>query len=556
MPAARRTFSFVTPPEIEAGGTAEVPVAVVGAGPVGLSAALDLASRGHRVLLLDRDDVVSDGSRAICIAKRALEISDRLGIGDRLLEKGVKWNVGRVFFRDQEVYRFNLLPVDAQKFPAFVNIQQYYWEEYLIDRIADEPLIDLRWKNEVTGVEQDEDGVTLNVETPAGAYRVRAEWVIAADGAHSPMRSMLGLEFQGRIFEDHFLIADVRFKHEHPDERWFWFDPPFNPGQSALMHKQPDDVWRLDFQLGWDIDREEAVKPENVTPLVRGMLGPDVEFEYEWISIYTFQCRRLERFLHGRVIFAGDAAHLVSPFGARGANSGIQDIDNLGWKLDLVMRGAAPGDLLESYDFERVQAADENILNSTRATDFITPKTPVSRAWRDAVLELSRTHEGIRPFINSGRLSTPKIYENSPLETPDAPGEFASAMKPGSPAVDAPVRLADGSDGWLLERLGERFQAMVFVSGTAMAEGMAHALAATGEGGVAIEPLFVLPAGISPDGLPAPAVTDRDGLVAERYQGRPGTVYLLRPDQHVAARMRHFEPDALRRARDRAIGRG
>ncbi|RMF13836.1 MAG: FAD-dependent oxidoreductase [Alphaproteobacteria bacterium] len=556
MPAARRTFPFVTPPEVETGRTAEVPITIVGAGPVGLSAALDLAARGQRVLLLDRDDVVSDGSRAICIAKRTLEISDRLGIGERLLEKGVKWNVGRVFFRDQEVYHFNLLPVDAQKFPAFVNIQQYYWEEYLIDRIADEPLIDLRWKNEVTGVEQDENGVTLSVETPAGGYRVRAEWVIAADGAHSPMRAMLGLDFQGRIFEDHFLIADVRFKHEHPDERWFWFDPPFNPGQSALMHKQPDDVWRLDFQLGWNIDREEAVKPENVTPLVRGMLGPDVEFEYEWISIYTFQCRRLERFLHDRVIFAGDAAHLVSPFGARGANSGVQDIDNLGWKLDLVMRGAAPRDLLESYDHERVQAADENILNSTRATDFITPKTPVSRAWRDAVLELARTHEAIRPFINSGRLSTPKIYEDSPIETPDAPGEFTPDMKPGSPALDAPVRLADGSDGWLLEQLGERFQALVFVSGTAMAEGMAKALAATGEEKAAIEPLFVLPAGISPSGLEAHAVVDRDGLVAERYQGRAGTVYLLRPDQHVAARMRHFEPAALRRARDRAMGRG
>ena len=551
---ARRTFSFTPPPELET-GEGVAPVVVVGAGPVGLSAALDLGLKGHRVVVLDKDNIVSDGSRAICVAKRTLEISDRLGIGDQLLEKGVKWNVGRVFFRDEEVTCFNLLPIPGQKFPAFVNIQQYYWEEYLIDRLAGVDTVELRWLSKVTALEQEADGVRLTVETPEGSYRLHADWVIAADGAHSMLRRLMGLEFKGRVFEDNFLIADVRFKHEHPDERWFWFDPPFNPSKSALMHKQPDDVWRLDFQLGWDIDRDAAVKPENVTPYVRGMLGEDVAFEYEWISIYTFQCRRLERFLHGRVIFAGDAAHLVSPFGARGANSGVQDADNLAWKLDLVIRGLAPASLLDSYDFERTQAADENILNSTRSTEFITPKSPQSRAFRDAVLELSRHVEGIRPFINSGRLSVPKIYEDSPLSTPDRPGEFRTGPVPGSPAVDAPVGLADGSGGWLLDRLGGRFQLLVFASSAAMARSMEQALRLLIEGTPALEPLFVLPPGITPEGVRSPAIADVQGLVQERYAGRAGTVHLLRPDQHVAMRRRHLEPAEIAAGLARACGR-
>ena len=550
---ARRTFSFVPPPELKTGEGA-APIVVVGAGPIGLSAALDLGLMGHRVIVLDKDNIVSDGSRAICVAKRTLEISDRLGIGDELLNKGVKWNIGRVFFRDEEITAFNLRPMAAQKFPAFVNIQQYYWEEYLIDRLAAVETVELRWLSKVTALEHKDDGVVLTVETPEGSYRLHADWVIAADGAHSTMRRLMGLEFKGRIFEDNFLIADVRFKHEHPDERWFWFDPPFNPGKSALMHKQPDDVWRLDFQLGWDIDREEAVKPENVTPFVRGMLGEDVEFEYEWISIYTFQCRRLERFLHGRVIFAGDAAHLVSPFGARGANSGVQDTDNLAWKLDLVIRGSAPASLLESYDFERTQAADENILNSTRSTEFITPKSPQSQAYRDAVLELSRHVEGIRPFINSGRLSVPRIYTDSPLSTEDRPGEFQAGLVPGSPAIDAPVKGRD-SQGWLLGQLGGRFQLLVFASSAAMARSMEQALAPLREGDPALEPLFVLPPGMSADGVGSPVIVDAEGLVQERYAGRPGTVYLLRPDQHVAMRRRHLEPAEVAAALGKAAGR-
>jgi 3-(3-hydroxy-phenyl)propionate hydroxylase len=499
-------------------------VAVVGGGPVGLAMAIDLGRRGHRVLLLNRLDFITAGSKAICFSKRTLDIFDRLGVGDPIVGKGVSWNVGKVFWGDNEepLYQFDMLPVKEQKRPGFINIQQYHVEERLYQAAAAIETVDLRFGHEVVGADPRDDGVALKVRTSKGEYAVDADWVIACDGCRSPLRAMLGLDFEGRIFEDHFLIADIRMEGERPSERWFWFDPPFNRGQSALMHRQPDNVWRLDFQLGWDIDREAAVAPEKVEPFVRGMLGPEVPFTPEWYSLYTFQCRRMEHFLHGRVIFAGDSAHLVSPFGARGCNGGMADIDNLGWKLDLVLRGEAGEHLLETYDYEAVVTADENILNSTRSTDFMTPKSAASRAFRDAVLELARDHPFARPFINSGRLSVAVSYPSSPLNTPDA-DRWCGGIAPGSPALDAPL-----AGGWLLDRLGAGF-----------------ALLADGwRGGELAEAAVIDLAGSDPAALE---------LVRSRYDLVPGSAYLIRPDQYVAARWR--EPtreriaDAVRRAK-------
>ena len=449
-------YAYARSPDQDAATPARHPVVVVGAGPVGLAAAIDLARHDVPVVVLDDNDKVSWGSRAICFAKRPLEILDRLGCGDAFVDKGVTWNTGKVFFGERQVYAFDLLPEAGHKRPAFINLQQYYFEQYLVDRIralqaAGKP-IELRGRNTVLSVESSPDGVTLEVDTPDGPYTLQAGWLIACDGAGSPIRAMLGLDFVGRVFEDNFLIADVVMQAGFPTERWFWFDPPFNRGQSALLHKQPDNVWRIDLQLGWDIDKEAEKQPERVIPRLKAMLGDDVQFELEWVSIYTFQCRRMERFRHGRVIFAGDAAHQVSPFGARGANSGLQDTDNLCWKLKLVMDGLAPDSLLDSYDAERVPATDENILNSTRSTDFITPKSEISRVFRDAVLDLSEIAPFARPLVNSGRLSVPSIYDGSPLNGADAEG-MPARTRPGAPAVDAPL-----ADGWLIDRLGDRFQ--------------------------------------------------------------------------------------------------
>ena len=293
------------------------------------------------------------------------------------------------------------------------------------------------------------------------------------------MRALIGQEAKGRTFKDRFLIADVRFKDavDFPAERWFWFDPPFHPGQSVLLHKQPDGVWRIDFQLGWDADPDEEKKPERVSPRIKAMLGDDRPFELEWVSVYTFQCRRLDRFVHGRVLFVGDAAHQVSPFGARGANSGFQDTDNLCWKLARVLRHESPASLLDSYDDERVEAADENILNSTRATDFITPKSAISRIFRDAVLALSRQHPFARKLVNSGRLSTPTTYRASPLSTPDR-DFIPGPMAPGAPAADAPMRRV-GHACWLLDCIGGRFDLLLFDAADDALAALASALGDT-----------------------------------------------------------------------------
>ena len=533
------------------GGIARRRVVVIGAGPVGLTAALDLARHGIPAVVIDDDDTVSIGSRAICYAKRTLEIWNRLGVAAPLMAKGVTWNTGKVFFGREQVFAFDLLPEKGHAFPAFINLQQYYLEEALVDAAERSPGIEIRWRNRLTAIAAHGEGARLTIETPDGPYQLDAEWVIACDGARSVTRRLLGLDFRGKIFEDRFLIADVKMRAAFPSERWFWFEPPFHSGGSTLLHKQADDVWRIDLQLGWDVDPEVEKQPERVVPRLKAMLGPNAKFDLEWVSVYTFQCRRLEHFRHGRVIFAGDAAHQVSPFGARGANSGVQDIDNLVWKLALVMAGTAPAALLDSYDSERVEAADENILNSTRATDFITPKGKTSRTFRDATLALARDFPFARRLVNSGRLSVPAVHRGSPLSTSDR-DRFGGGPPPGAVAIDAPVA-RDGTASWLLEALGGRFVALIFADAPLAAD-MLAALHALASAPVPLRALVVAPQALTAtDGIERRV--DTEGLAARRYDARPGTVYLLRPDQIVAARWRGFDAGALGAAVARASGR-
>ena len=536
-------YAFERPPELD-GAVARRPVVIVGAGPVGLALAIDLAQRGQRAVVLDDDSTVSVGSRAICYSKRTLEILDRLGCGEAVASRGVQWHVGKVYFKDALAYQFDLLPEPGHHRPAFVNLQQYHFEECLVER-ARAAGCELRWRNRVVNVAPRGDGVRVDIETPDGAYALDADWLVAADGARSAVRRTLGLESEGQVFRDRFLIADLHMTSAFPTERWFWFDPPFHPGQSVLLHRQADDVWRIDFQLGWDADPEEEKKPERIVPRLRAMLGPDARFEIEWASVYTFQCRRMKRFRHGRVLFCGDAAHVVSPFGARGANSGIQDADNLSWKLDLVLRGQAPEPLLDTYDEERVFAADENILHSTRATDFITPKSAVSRTFRDAVLELARDHPFARRLVNSGRLSVPAVLARSTLNTADAADGSApweSAIVPGAAAVDAPVRSARGA--WLLDCLPGEFTLLTFDDTVPADEVASLSRAAV--------PCRVVQVGGAAREVAVVHAEDVDGLAVRRYDGRAGTCYLLRPDQHVCARWRRFDRAAVEAAIARA----
>ncbi|MFY2825201.1 FAD-dependent oxidoreductase [Ruegeria sp. MALMAid1280] len=526
-------YAYERSPDQDAPSPVRHKVIVIGAGPIGLAAAIDLAQQGIEVVVLDDNDKVSFGSRAICFSQRTLDIADRLGAGRPMVEKGVLWNAGKVYFDNRQVYEFDLQPDTGYANPAFINLQQYYFENALVDRVrelqAEGAPLEIRGRNKVEAIGTHDTHVTLEVETPEGPYNIEADWLIACDGAHSPTRRMLGLDFEGRVFEDNFLIADVEMEADFPTERWFWFDPPFNRGQSALLHKQPDNVWRIDLQLGWDIDKDHEQRPENVIPRLRAMLGEDVKFELEWVSIYTFQCRRMDRFRYGRVLFAGDSAHQVSPFGARGANSGMQDADNLCWKLKLVIDGKAPEILLDSYNRERVQAADENIRMSTRSTDFITPKSDMSRQFRDAVLDLSEQFEFARPLVNSGRLSTPCTYEGSSLSSADALNG-PDITRPGAACPDAPL-----GDDFLLPKLAGKFTLLTIDADA--------------------------PDRIEEDGIEATrlALSVKDDLTLElkrRYLGdADSAIYLIRPDQHVAARRDSFEENAFQQAIRRATGK-
>ncbi len=542
---ARRQFSFETPPEIASGKVPHHPVVVVGGGPIGLATAIVLAQNNIASLVLERHDSVSDGSRAICWSKRTLEILDRIGVADRMVEKGVTWNEGCVYYKDDPdpLYSFDLLPDKQQKYPAFINLQQYFAEEYMVDELSNYEVAELRWQNEVVAVNDNGEVVEAIVDTPAGQYRVTCDYLVAADGHRSPVRQMLGLEFEGRLFEDNFLIADVRTKSDFPAVRRFWFDPPFNPGQTALLHKQADDVLRIDFQMGWDIDCKSVLEEKNVDAKIRAFLGDNVEFDYEWVSLYTFQCRRLERFVHNRIIFVGDSAHVVSPFGARGANGGLQDVDNLVWKLTLILKGKTSPEFLESYNSERVHGADENILNSSRSTDFMTPKTEASKGFRDAVLELARDFKFARAFVNSGRLSVPCFLYDSQLSTPDS-DDFSATQRPGSPCLDAPVRV-DDDNTWLLNQMKQEFTGLYFSGGQQASVDQVTALS---HGEIPIRTLTIGEAATDC------AIEDCDGVVARHYDARPGTYYLIRPDLHVAGRWRQFDVDTICAARDRAAG--
>lgn len=532
-------FKYVA--DLDAKTPQQYQVVIIGAGPVGLTAALDLANRGIPSVIITKEKTVSVGSRALCFAKKTLEIVNRINQEalNKMLQKGITWNLGKVFYKDDEVYKFNLLPEEGHKVPAFINLQQYYFEEYLVDKAHQNPLVDVRWHSQANFVEQDEDKVVLDIQTPKGNYKLHANYVLACDGVHSPTREAMGIPYEGELFEENFLIADIVMENDFPTERWFWFDPPFNKGQSALLHKEPDGVWRIDLQLGWEgVDKDKELDQERIKKRLRAMLGEDCKFELEWTSIYNFRCMRIAEMVHDRVIFLGDSAHQVSPFGARGANGGVQDTDNLIWKLAYVLQGKAPKSLLNSYQEERSPAANENIYHSSNATDFISPKSVISTMFRNQTLDLAKEHPFARQLVNSGRLSKPYKYLSSNLITPDAE-VWEGNVQPGCAFSDVQLE-KNGETLHLIDQLSNDFTVIVYGDTTIDPSRLLE--------GLNIKVIHISEKASTPN-----TYIDTHLYFKDRYAVDSNSWYVIRPDHYIAARGKSLNYQRINNAIRKAI---
>jgi 2-polyprenyl-6-methoxyphenol hydroxylase-like FAD-dependent oxidoreductase len=506
-------------------------VAVVGAGPVGLTLAGRLAQMGVRVLLLEQHPVhTGEGSKALCMQRETLEIWARLGIGEEVASRGVQWNLGRTYFRGRELFQVRLPSSTRDHFPPFVNINQTEVEEMLHARIGELPEVDLRWNHSLVGISQDADGVSLRCETPSGERTLRVAYLVGADGAHSAVRHATGMGFPGHSFPDLFLICDIRARLPFPRERRFFFDPPWNPGRQVLIHPQPDDTWRIDWQVppGTDVEAERTTG--GLDRRVRAVIGATTDYELLWLTPYRFHQRLVDRFRVGRVFLAGDAAHLVSPFGARGLNSGVADAENLAWKLATVLGGRASDDLLESYHTERREAALENLAVTDASMRFMVPRGRLRRLVRNAILRGSLRLPQLRRLVNSGRLAQPFSYAGSPIVVADERDARIPAM--GGVAPDAPCTSLDAASVTRLrEEFGSGFVALLVMSSSR--EAASAAIRASRLAWPA--PCRIV--AIGPDG-PLAGVTvldDSEGEIRRAYGEAGSSAYLVRPDGHLAA---------------------
>lgn len=503
-----------------------IPVLIAGGGPVGLTLAALLARHGVRTLVIEADAGYCAGSRAICISRRSQEILWTAGAGPALAAKALPWTGGRSFWRNREVLQFRMPSEPTERFAPMVNIQQYHVEAFVHEALQRAPeLAQVAWDSRVAGVQAQDAGVLVDVDTPEGRRQVRAAYVVACDGGRSTVRELLGLQFEGTQYEGRYVIVDIVQETKRPVERLAWFDPPSNPGSTLLMHRQPDDVWRIDYQLRDDEDAQEALKPENILPRVQShlqMIGEIAPWKMLWASMYNAKCLTLPSYRQGRVLFAGDAAHLVPIFGVRGLNSGLDDAANLAWKLAMVLEGTAGEALLDSYSAERVPAARENIAYGAKSTEFMAPPDFAFRLMREATLRLALDEPAVRPLINP-RQSAPVAYAGSPLNGPQQ-GDWASPQAaPGQPAPEA---LLQGPQGpfHLTQCFGTDFTCLVFGDGP-----LPHAVASLAEHGIAV-------LDIAPE-------ADVHGQARERYGlGDEGTgLVLVRPDGYVLGRWRGLD---------------
>ena len=530
------------------------PVLIAGAGPAGMVTALELARHGVPSVLVTAELQVSQGSRAIVFTRRSMEILQQVGVDRRMSENGLPWRFGNSIYQGRTVFRMEA-PHDADdRFFPMLNIQQQYLEEYLLDACAAQPLIDLRWGNKLARIEPRADHVRATLDTPEGEYAMEADWLVAADGGRSGIREQLGLKLEGASYEGRFVIADIRIDLPLPTERLAFFDPVWNPGNTILMHREPHGIWRVDYQLPPGEEPDEALRPESLKARIDAQLAmighAGTPWEMDWCSVYSARALTLPDYRHGRVLFTGDAAHLLPIFGVRGANTGFQDAQALGWQLAFVVKRLAGEALLANYSAERVGAAREIIDEAGKSTRFMAPPSRGFRLLRDAVLSLSLTQDFVRPLYH-WRTSRPHEYTRSMLNSPGDDNALFTAG-PGHGAPPRNVRL--GADDFLLDHLGGGFELLYFTEAAAVPQPLQDVVAAVRARGVALR--------VTAIGARAPVqgaeqtLADADGHLRQRYGVRAsGAAYLLRPDQHVCARWLTLDATRLQAALDQALPR-
>ncbi len=516
------------------------PVVVVGAGPVGLAVALGLARRGVSVTVLEAGGTVSYGSRAICMSRHSLEILDRLGVGRDVNHRSLPWTRGRSYFRDREILEFTMPHAASDVRPPMVNISQSVLEQILIDEIATTPLCQIHWHSAVTAVIPGAEHCTVALDTPDGPTELSAEWVVATDGARSSVRDSLGLPLNGASYEGTYVIADIHWPVDLPTERRVWFDAVSNPGSTIIMHRQPDDIWRVDYQLVAGEDPQLESKPERIAERIGRhltWLGIDTAWTMEWSSMYRARALSLDEYTHGRVVFAGDAAHLVPIFGVRGLNSGLEDADTLAWQLALVADGHATAELLDAYSFERRDAWRQNVEAADKSTQFMTPSSDGASMARDAVLSLAEEHHQLRALVNP-RQSSACHARRSPLTW--QPNPDAAGIQPGDPVVDrrVVVRGANGPAESSLDALRGLGFALIGFDVEADVLRRAAARAESILGGAAVTAIL---ATVSARELAvATAVTMIDDSAADLRTAlgvRSGDAVIIRPDGLLLARL-------------------
>jgi 3-(3-hydroxy-phenyl)propionate hydroxylase len=525
--------------------------------------ALGLAGYNVPCILLDDDTGPSlEGSRAFLINRHTLEIlGSWSNLDQHITQHGITLTGERIFVHKSILYSMPIASSQpGARYPSFVNISQSVLEQSLYSALQAIPACQVLWQHKVTGIAQDTDGVNVEVQTPKGVKHLRAPYLLAADGAQSTVRNLLGMSTPVSSNEYRILSLDVQIEGaEPPGERYFWFDPPFNPGHIAQLNPLPGKIYRLDYQLSSNDDPLANNQSAALHQRIVATIG-EQQYQLIWQKVYTYRQQLAKRLISGRVLLLGDAAHVLSPFGCDGLNSGFQDAWNLVWKLVLVRAGQAQETFLDTYQNERHAANADNLRLADELMRFMEPSKGLAHWKRNTNLRLSQPFKSLRKQLLVDQLNKSFVYRDSSVTSDDhrlylggrftkLPSTLNETLKRfrqgpvvGSPAPSVVLLDPDmGISVRLSDCFGRGFVAFCFCAdvemGILVLERLQENLS-----DIPIELCLIsqsLPATTAVDGIQV--FLDEGGKAARAYNAGPRSLYLIRPDGYIAAR--RFDSD-------------